>query len=75
MTRFNETAAEKKTRLKEKFAVELTAEQVFAVQCALEQFSDIDDGEYAKITGIAGKIKLPKVDVVWDDVASKSRRY
>lgn len=75
MTRFNETAAEKKTRLKEKFTVEMTAEQVFAVQCALERFCDIDDSEFTKITGIAGKIKLPKVDVVWDDVASQPRRF
>jgi hypothetical protein len=74
MARFNETADEKKARLKEKFEVTLTAQEVFALTCALERFIDIDDSEFAKITGIAGKIKLPKVDVVWDDVASYSRR-
>ena len=73
MTRFNETAAEKKTRLKEKFDVTLTAEQIFVIQCAMERFVDIDDSEFRKACDIGQKIKFPKVDVDWEDVASSSR--
>lgn len=70
MTRFNETAVEKKARLKENFEITLTAEQIFVLQCALEQFVDIRDSEFRKTGEIGRKINFPKIDVVWDDVAS-----
>lgn len=72
----NETPDEKKARLKEKFTLNLTAEEVFILQCALERYVDIDDSEFRKSGKIGEKIqkRLPKVDVDWNDVAS-GRRY
>lgn len=70
MTRFNETAAEKKSRLKESFDVKLTAQEIFILQCALERFVDIRDSEFVKAEKIGRGITFPKIDVEWDDVAS-----
>lgn len=71
----NETADEKKARLNEKTTLTLTAQEVFVLQCALERYVDIDDSEFVKSGKIGEKIqkRLPKVDVDWNDVASRSR--
>jgi len=50
--------------------ITLTSKEVFALQCALEQFCDIDDRAYASIIEIAGDVtrKLPQVSTKWDDI-------
>lgn len=60
------------TKSKTKFMLQVTPQQLFVIQCSLEQFRDIKDSEYRKVTEIAGKLltKLPDAGVKWDDVSS-----
>lgn len=61
-----------KTKSQTKFMLQVTPEQLFVIQCSLEQFRSIKDSEYRKATEIAGKLltKLPDAGIKWDDVAS-----
>lgn len=55
-----------------KFTMELTPKELFVIQCSLEQFRNIDDSEFRKVTKIAEKllVKLPDTGVKWADVSS-----
>lgn len=54
----------------DKITVELTPEEIFVIQCGLEQIARIHDREYINVAQIANRLSgtLPKVDVKWDDV-------